>query len=63
MFSEFDVLGYRQNIPIFMHVLDVFPGQGDPTKMSNYLDAIPPLRGRGKKYFGEKNTFPMDLIL
>ena len=29
MWSDFDVLGQRQNIPIFWHVLDVFSGQGD----------------------------------
>ena len=89
MWSEFDVLGYFQNIPIFMHVLDVLSGQGDRIglipfalsqasrdtsldypqgafwrpKMSNYFDAIPPLGGHEKKYFGRKNTFPMDLIL
>jgi hypothetical protein len=29
MWSDFDVLGESQNIPIFLHVLDVFSGQGD----------------------------------
>ena len=29
MWSDFDVLGECQNIPIFLHVLDVFSGQGD----------------------------------
>ena len=28
MWSDFAVLGHRQNIPIIQHVLDVFSGQG-----------------------------------
>jgi hypothetical protein len=29
MWYDFDVLGEHQNIPIFLHVLAVFSGQGD----------------------------------
>ena len=29
MWSDFDVLVHCQNIPIFLHVLDVLSGQGD----------------------------------
>ena len=35
MWSDFAVLGRRQNIPINIHVLDVFSGQGDQ------IDLIP----------------------
>ena len=32
-------------------------------QMLDYFDVIPPLGGHERKYFGRKNTFPIDLIL
>jgi hypothetical protein len=37
MWSDFAVSGQRQNIPIFMHISEVFSGWGDPIELIPFL--------------------------